>query len=80
MTTTFNAKLLTFVYPFEHPKAAAVDVLSTQWDSWRKTYLFEPAVMVNQLLPQIQSFKGILVLILDPPTDSGRQTQLRTWQ
>ena len=79
MATPFNAKLDQFICPFQHPRATAVDVLSTLWNKWKKAYLFPPTLMLDQLLSHIRSFRGTLVLILDPRSTSARQMQLRSW-
>ena len=79
MATPFNTKLPTFVCPFHHPEAAAVDALSTPWDTWRRAYLFPPPILIDHLLPRIQAFEGTLVLILSPHSSQPRRTQLQSW-
>ena len=79
MATPFNAKLPTFVCPFLHPKAAAVDALSIPWNRWQKIYLFPPSRLIDHLMPRIQTFKGTLILILNPRSSETRRTQLQSW-
>ena len=79
MATPFNTKLPTFVCPFLHPKAAAVDALTTSWNTWQAAYLFPPSIMIDHLLPQIQAFRGTLVLVLSPQASTIRRTQLQSW-
>lgn len=79
MATPFNTKLPTFVCPFLHPKAAAVDALTTSWDKWDRAYLFPPPSLLDQLLPRIQAFQGTLVVILGPTSSEIRRTQLQSW-
>lgn len=73
METPFNTNLPTFICPFHHPKVAAVDALSSPWDTWQRVYLFPPLILIDHL-PRIQSFKGILVLILSPHSSQARRT------
>ena len=79
MATPFNTKLPTFVCPFQHPKATAVDALSTPWDKWERAYLFPPSILLDHLLPLIQAFRGTLVVIMNPRASTTRRIQLESW-
>jgi hypothetical protein len=76
--TPFNAKLETFVCPFQHPRAAAVDAATTSWEKWQNIYMFPPIPLLDTLLPRILAHKGRVALVCTPPMSSARNTQLRS--
>ena len=54
--TLFNIKMDTFVCPFQHPRAVAVDALSVDWNVWEAVYAFPPHSFLQQVVNKHQSF------------------------
>ena len=52
MATVLNRGVETFVSPLPHPAAAAIDVKTVDWNTWRQVYIFPPKKFITQLLPK----------------------------
>lgn len=63
-----NNKLDTFVSPYDHPDAVAVDALSLDWRRWQQLYLFPPPRLLPKVVPLLLSANvhGILVAPAQP--------------
>jgi hypothetical protein len=68
MATSVNARLETFVSPFPHPRAAAVDAYMIDWNRWQKAYIFPPHKMLPAIWPLIRMFRGQIILIARVPS------------
>ena len=49
MATIHNRKVETFVSPLPHPAAAAIDVMTVDWNRWNQMYVFPPKTLLMQL-------------------------------
>ena len=61
--TRDNTQLRTFVSPCPDPLAVAMDATVVDWNRWRSVYLFPPTTLVLKLIPKLEAFKGVGVLI-----------------
>ena len=52
MATIHNRKMESFVSPFPHPTAAAIDVLTVDWNRRNQVYVFPPKTFMMLLLPK----------------------------
>ena len=52
MATIHNRKVESFVSPFPHPTAAAIDVLTVDWNRWNQVHVFPPKTFMMLLLPK----------------------------
>ena len=68
MATFHNRKVETFVSPLPHPAAAAIDVITVDWNRWNQVYVFPPKTFMMQLLPKLHSYQyhGVLVAPWQP--------------
>lgn len=68
--TSLNNKLQTFISPCPDKRAAAVDALSTPWDSWDHLYLFPPTKLISRALAKLttSTFKSAVLVTQDYPT------------
>ena len=68
--TSLNNKLQTFISPCPDKRAAAVDALSTPWDSWDHLYLFPPTNLISKALAKLttSTFKNAVLITPDTPT------------
>ena len=58
MATIYNRKVESFVSPFPHPAAAAIDVLTVDWNRWNQVYVFPPKTFMTLLLPKLHSYQN----------------------
>ena len=69
MATVLNRRVETFVSPLPHPAAAAaIDVKTVDWNTWRQVYIFPPKKFITHLLPKLQSYKfhGVFIAPWQP--------------
>lgn len=66
MATPYNRKVQTFVCPFDHPEAWAVDARTVDWNTWSIAYVFPPPIMLKEVLAKVLTFKGTLVVVARP--------------
>ena len=68
MATPINTHLPRFICPFPHPQAQTNNVLSIDWLTLEKFYMFPPTNMIPRLLPSLAkvSGSGVLVAPRDP--------------
>ena len=59
-----NAKLPTFGCPFPFPSATVVDALATNWNRWKKIYLFPPPDLIQTCLQKLENFGGSALVIV----------------
>ena len=56
-STPENAELKSFVTPYDHPNAVAVDALTLDWAQWQQVYLFSPPRLLHKVLPLLLASK-----------------------
>ena len=61
--TRDNTQLRTFVSPCPDPLAVAMDATVVDWNRWRSVYLFPPTILVSKLIPKLEAFEGMGILI-----------------
>ena len=59
-----NAKLPTFGCPFPFPSATVVDALATNWNRWKRIYLFPPPDLIQACLLKLRDFWGSALVIV----------------
>ena len=68
-TSPRNNQLPTFVFPFAHPRATAVDALAISWSKWDTLYLFPPPALLLRVAQLLEAYQGSAILIApDRPT------------
>lgn len=63
MATPFNTVLPTFVSPFQHSAAVAVDAKMVNWNQWQDIYVFPPPSMLQWVLKELLTFRGKAVVV-----------------
>ena len=64
MAMIHNRKVESFVSPLPHPAAAAIDVLTVDWNRWNQVYVFPPKTFMMQLLSKLHSYQNHGVLVI----------------
>ena len=68
MATIHNGKVETFVFPLPHPAAAAIDVITVDWNRRNQVYVFPLKTFMMHFLPKLHSYQyhGVLVAPWQP--------------
>jgi len=66
MATSVNRKVDTFISPYPHPEALAVDALSTSWELPGTLWLYPPTALMTKVISKIRETNSITLILIAP--------------
>ena len=66
MAISVNRKVDTFISPYPHPEALAVDALSTNWELPGTLWLYPPTALMTKVISKIRETNSITLILIAP--------------